>query len=119
MMHAGNKKSPLLFNCNQLLLPPSIQAVLISNLPMSAGVRVWLDEACLRDHIKTSVLKGIDSSRFVVAFVTPEYIEKIAAADSVRAAMQTLRLLCFLALWHVRGLLQSGCGINLIGRRSS
>eukprot|EP00193_Tetraselmis_chui_P004125 CAMPEP_0177767542 /NCGR_PEP_ID=MMETSP0491_2-20121128/9182_1 /TAXON_ID=63592 /ORGANISM="Tetraselmis chuii, Strain PLY429" /LENGTH=234 /DNA_ID=CAMNT_0019284167 /DNA_START=273 /DNA_END=974 /DNA_ORIENTATION=+ len=44
------------------------KVVLISNLLMSAGVRVWLDETCLKDHIKTSVLKGIDSSRFVVAF---------------------------------------------------
>jgi hypothetical protein len=64
-----------------------MHVVLISNLLMSAGVRVWLDETCLKDHIKTSVLQGIDSSRFVVAFLTPEYIEKIAAADSVRAAL--------------------------------
>jgi hypothetical protein len=65
-----------------------MQVVLISNLLMSAGVRVWLDEVCLKDHIKTSVLKAIDSSRFVVAFLTPEYIDKIAAADSVGAALR-------------------------------
>jgi hypothetical protein len=69
-----------------------MQVVLISILLMSAGVRVWLDETCLKDHIKTSVLKGIDSSRFVVAFLTPEYIEKIAAADSVRAALTQCKL---------------------------
>jgi hypothetical protein len=66
--------------------------VLISNLLMSAGVRVWLDETCLKDHIKISVLKGIDSSRFVVAFLTLEYIEKLAAADSVRAALTQCKL---------------------------
>jgi hypothetical protein len=97
-----------------------MQVVFISNLLMSAGVRVWLDETCLNDHIKTSVLQGLDSSRFVVAFLSPEYIEKIAAADSVRAAFIQCKLCdccVFLALWHVRGLLQAGCGTNLAERR--
>jgi hypothetical protein len=92
MMHAGNETSSLSFSSNHFLLRPSVQVVLISNLLMSAGVRVWLDETCLKDHIKTSVLKGLDSSRFVVVFLTPEYIEKIAAEDSVRAAFTQCKL---------------------------
>jgi hypothetical protein len=92
MMHAGNEKNFFSFYGNQQMLRPSMQEVLIFNLLMSAGVPVGLDEACLKDHIKTSVLKGIDSSRFVVAFLTPEYIEKIAAADSVRAALTQCKL---------------------------
>jgi len=51
---------------------------------LNAGVRIWIDEDHLNHgHIKRELIRGVDASRFVVVFITSEYLRKIASEDSV------------------------------------
>eukprot|EP00193_Tetraselmis_chui_P010363 CAMPEP_0177791260 /NCGR_PEP_ID=MMETSP0491_2-20121128/23830_1 /TAXON_ID=63592 /ORGANISM="Tetraselmis chuii, Strain PLY429" /LENGTH=134 /DNA_ID=CAMNT_0019313463 /DNA_START=11 /DNA_END=412 /DNA_ORIENTATION=- len=50
---------------------------------LNAGVRIWIDEDHLNHgHIKRELIRGVDASRFVVVFITSEYLRKIASEDS-------------------------------------
>lgn len=57
------------------------QVVDIARGLQARGLRVWLDEDQLRGNILNSMAEGIANSRVFVAFLTAEYLQKVASGD--------------------------------------
>ena len=51
----------------------------VNNILTRMGVCTWFDEEMLQGNIIEGMTRGIDTSTWVVVFITKRYIEKIAA----------------------------------------